>query len=307
MCSLYVRHKSRRKRRRQSSSSSSRSRSSSYSRRRRRRRRSFSPARSRSRSRSSGSYSYKKRSGKRSRYNSRSRSRSFSPNTVYSVGCACGGGDPKFVGHLPSCQHYSPGTRYPTPEITPPPPHQYYHPAQYHYKSSTQYGYRPYYYDCNAGPPQDFSGTYMHGRRSETDAFIYGRTNRPNPVSEQNLRAKQVEERLVVYVGRIVEGTTKDALRERFKKFGTITDISLHFRDRGDNYGFVTFTNSEEANRAIENGNKEEELHYDLCFGGRRQFCRQQYKDLDALPGADELNQPSNDFDSLLREMLYRR
>lgn len=47
-----------------------------------------------------------------------------------------------------------------------------------------------------------------------------------------------------------------------------------------DNYGFITYTKSDDATTAIENGNKDQELQYDLCFGGRRQFCRQQYTDL---------------------------
>lgn len=44
---------------------------------------------------------------------------------------------------------------------------------------------------------------------------------------------KQVEERRVIYIGRISEGTTKAELRARFEKYGTIVDISVHFRERG--------------------------------------------------------------------------
>lgn len=46
-------------------------------------------------------------------------------------------------------------------------------------------------------------------------------------------RVRQVEERRVIYVGRIEEGTTKAHLRERFGVFGRIVDISVHFRDHG--------------------------------------------------------------------------
>lgn len=50
---------------------------------------------------------------------------------------------------------------------------------------------------------------------------------------EDENRVKQVEERRVIYIGRISEGTTKAELRTRFEKFGTIVDISVHFRERG--------------------------------------------------------------------------
>lgn len=48
-----------------------------------------------------------------------------------------------------------------------------------------------------------------------------------------------------------------------------------------DNYGFVTYKNREEAYSAVEHGNDDPSLpKYDLCFGGRRAFCRVQYSDL---------------------------
>ena len=42
---------------------------------------------------------------------------------------------------------------------------------------------------------------------------------------------RQIEERRVIYVGRIPEDTTKAELRRRFEVFGPIVDINLHFRD----------------------------------------------------------------------------
>lgn len=50
-----------------------------------------------------------------------------------------------------------------------------------------------------------------------------------------------------------------------------------------DNYGFVTYYNTKDAFTAIENGSrlrKSDELPFDLCFGGRRQFCKSSYADL---------------------------
>ena len=44
---------------------------------------------------------------------------------------------------------------------------------------------------------------------------------------------RQIEERRVVYVGRIAEGTTRAEIRTRFEFFGPIEEISVHFRDRG--------------------------------------------------------------------------
>lgn len=46
-------------------------------------------------------------------------------------------------------------------------------------------------------------------------------------------RMRQVEERRVIYVGRLLKGTTKNDLRRRFNKFGPIVDASVHFRDKG--------------------------------------------------------------------------
>jgi len=94
---------------------------------------------------------------------------------------------------------------------------------------------------------------------------------------------RQVEERRVVYVGRIAEGTTRAEIRARFEVFGPIEEISVHFRDRGDNYGFVTFHNKKDAFSAIEHGNDDTSYpRVDLCFGGRRAFCKEKYADLDS-------------------------
>lgn len=46
-------------------------------------------------------------------------------------------------------------------------------------------------------------------------------------------KQRQVEERRVIYVGRIEEGTSKAELRRRFEMFGPIVDISVHFREHG--------------------------------------------------------------------------
>ena len=52
-------------------------------------------------------------------------------------------------------------------------------------------------------------------------------------ITESSKTIFKVEERRVVYVGKISEGTTRADLRQRFEVFGPILEISLHFRDRG--------------------------------------------------------------------------
>ncbi|XP_046383737.1 uncharacterized protein LOC124154201 isoform X2 [Ischnura elegans] len=126
-------------------------------------------------------------------------------------------------------------------------------------------------------------------------------------------KIRQVEERRVIYVGRLAEGTTKADLRHRFEVFGEIIDISVHFREHGDNYGFVTFAYKVDAYEAVEHGNDDPTLpKYDLCFGGRRAFCKVRYSDLDAMStwsssgggfkGSGVSRVGDDSFDSLLRE-----
>ena len=48
-----------------------------------------------------------------------------------------------------------------------------------------------------------------------------------------------------------------------------------------DNYGFVTFMSKNDAFAAIEHGNDDtSQPKVDLCFGGRRAFCKEKYADL---------------------------
>lgn len=117
----------------------------------------------------------------------------------------------------------------------------------------------------------------------------------------QNQQA--MEERRVVYVGGIDDKMTKHELRSVFLRYGTIEKVTLFFRtdrsamwclsrlgtlsddgscDFRDNYGFVTFQYTCDAFRAIEEGANlaPNGGRYDLCFGGRRQFCKSRYEDL---------------------------
>ncbi|KAM6997071.1 uncharacterized protein pprc1 [Tautogolabrus adspersus] len=122
-------------------------------------------------------------------------------------------------------------------------------------------------------------------------------------------KEKAIEERRVVYVGRIRGTMTQKELQERFTLFGEIEDCTLHFRDHGDNYGFVTYYDTKDAFTAIENGSKlrkPDELPFDLCFGGRRQFCQTSYADLDSNreydPYQGKVKCQTLDFDTLLKQ-----
>ena len=68
-----------------------------------------------------------------------------------------------------------------------------------------------------------------HMRRFTRDRQKREQEDRQN--DQENSR--QVEERRVVYVGKIAEGTTRADLRKRFDVFGPIVEISVHYRDRG--------------------------------------------------------------------------
>ncbi|XP_022091789.1 peroxisome proliferator-activated receptor gamma coactivator 1-alpha-like isoform X2 [Acanthaster planci] len=141
---------------------------------------------------------------------------------------------------------------------------------------------------------------------------------------EERMKEQQEQwaDRRVVYIGRIPYGTTRNTLRKRFGKFGEIERITLHFRDVGDNYAFVTYVYKCDAYAAVEGANKDyNEPEYDICFGGRRQFCKADYEDLDSM-GQEEMalefgykknpstNQSEDkmetEFDRLLREAMKK-
>ncbi|KAG8435413.1 hypothetical protein GDO86_013378 [Hymenochirus boettgeri] len=123
-------------------------------------------------------------------------------------------------------------------------------------------------------------------------------------------KERAIEERRVVYVGKINSQMTRAELRRRFSAFGDIEECTIHFREKGDNYGFVTYRYTAEAFDAIENGHKlrlPDELPFDLCFGGRRQFCKRRYADLDSnkdefYPAPLRNKYENLDFDTLLKQ-----
>lgn len=110
-------------------------------------------------------------------------------------------------------------------------------------------------------------------------------------------------------MGRIRGSMSQNELRERFSLYGEIEECTLHFREQGDNYGFVTYYDTKNAFTAIENGGKlrkPDELPFDLCFGGRRQFLKTSYADLDSNKESESLQSKGKfhalDFDTLLKQ-----
>nr|XP_023024188.1 peroxisome proliferator-activated receptor gamma coactivator 1-alpha [Leptinotarsa decemlineata]XP_023024189.1 peroxisome proliferator-activated receptor gamma coactivator 1-alpha [Leptinotarsa decemlineata] len=145
--------------------------------------------------------------------------------------------------------------------------------------------------------------------RSSNRSRTRSRSPSPRYSRKERERLLEVEERRVIYVGRITHGTTRDDLRRRFHRFGPITNISLHARDHGylDNYGFVTFANKLDAYEAIEHGNDDPwQPKYDLSFGGRRIFCQTTYSDLDNMRDESGYFAPrasEDSFDALLKDV----
>ncbi|KAA0707365.1 PGC-1-related coactivator [Triplophysa tibetana] len=116
---------------------------------------------------------------------------------------------------------------------------------------------------------------------------------------------KAIEERRVVYVGGIRGSMLPSDLKERFSLFGKVEDSTVHIRTHGDNFGFVTYYNTDDAFAAIENGSRlrrADEHPFDICFGGRRQFCKSDYADLDSSRDTNRASSDSLDFDTLLRQ-----
>ncbi|XP_017540409.2 peroxisome proliferator-activated receptor gamma coactivator-related protein 1 isoform X1 [Pygocentrus nattereri] len=152
-------------------------------------------------------------------------------------------------------------------------------------------------------PQRDWRNKWSRWKRQREQC--QGRWEEAHRIRKQ----KAIEERRVVYVGRIRGTMTEDELRDRFALFGKIEDCTVHFRSHGDNYGFVTYYNTDDAFAAIESGTKlrqPDELPFDICFGGRRQFCQSNYADLDANRDIDSSSvkktYDSLDFDTLLKQ-----
>ncbi|XP_036323451.1 uncharacterized protein LOC118737200 [Rhagoletis pomonella] len=126
--------------------------------------------------------------------------------------------------------------------------------------------------------------SYSRSRsRSRSISRASNRFRRPGGHKNfSNISQPAVEERRIVYVGRIEEETTKEMLRRKFLPYGIIKQISIHYKDNGMKYGFVTYERSKDAFTVIDSSARDPVINmYDISFGGRRAFCRSSYADLD--------------------------
>ncbi|CAD7083730.1 unnamed protein product [Hermetia illucens] len=110
----------------------------------------------------------------------------------------------------------------------------------------------------------------------------YSSGNRQRRSSFRRNTSPAVEERRIVYVGRIERETSKEDLKRKFISYGPIRQITVHYKDTGMKYGFVTYEKAQDAYQVIDRSMNDPKINmYDISFGGRRAFCRATYSDLD--------------------------
>ena len=64
-----------------------------------------------------------------------------------------------------------------------------------------------------------------------------------------------------LYVGNLAFGVDEDKLKELFSSYGEIEEVNLikdKFSNRSKGFGFITFTNDEDADKAISEMNEKE-------------------------------------------------
>ncbi|XP_063326168.1 peroxisome proliferator-activated receptor gamma coactivator 1-alpha isoform X6 [Pelmatolapia mariae] len=163
-------------------------------------------------------------------------------------------------------------------------------------------------------PRYDSYEEYQHERlKREEYRRDYEKQEFERAEQRERQRQKAVEERRVVYVGRLRSDCTRTELKRRFELFGEIEECAVNLRDDGDNFGFITYRYTCDAFAALENGHtlrRSNEPQFELCFGGQKQFCKSHYTDLDSHsddfdPASTKSKYDSMDFDSLLREAQH--
>lgn len=86
--------------------------------------------------------------------------------------------------------------------------------------------------DRSRSPLYRRSRSRSNSRSSRSRRSSYRQNQKKNFV-DRNVSQPAVEERRIVYVGRIEQETTKDMLRRKFLTYGTIKQISIHYKDTG--------------------------------------------------------------------------
>ncbi|XP_058156300.1 peroxisome proliferator-activated receptor gamma coactivator 1-alpha isoform X1 [Dasypus novemcinctus] len=160
-------------------------------------------------------------------------------------------------------------------------------------------------------PRYDSYEEYQHERlKREEYRKEYEKRESERAKQRERQRQKAIEERRVIYVGKIRPDTTRTELRDRFEVFGEIEECTVNLRDDGDSYGFITYRYTCDAFAALENGytlRRSNETDFELYFCGRKQFFKSNYADLDSNsddfdPASTKSKYDSLDFDSLLKE-----
>ncbi|XP_077400687.1 peroxisome proliferator-activated receptor gamma coactivator 1-alpha isoform X11 [Vanacampus margaritifer] len=160
-------------------------------------------------------------------------------------------------------------------------------------------------------PRYDSYEEYQHERlKREEYLRDYEKKEFERAEQRDRQRQKAIGERRVLYVGRLRSDCTRTELKRRFEVFGEIEDCAVNLRDDGENFGFITYRYMCDALTALDNGHtlrRSNEPHFELCFGGQKQFCKSHYTDLDSHsddfdPASTKSKYDSLDFDSLLRE-----
>jgi len=237
----------------------------------------------------------------------RQRSRSFSPDSLYQVGCVCNKGSSRKIGHSKLCKFYK--TSHASSLMC--------NVDDYNNK------YRKNHLDHRNRMPEShlnrYSGSYYDAPGYSNQSQIgqaktyYGQlpTIKSEHPPNQMQSYKFIENRQVVYIGGIDKTTSKDYLKGRFEQFGTIKLVQIHPREKQDSYAFITFSSTEEAAEAIAHGNDGHANRLEIHYGGRRQFCGQEYVDLDAARDVSPVpvtpKVEVSDYDALLAEMRNRK
>ncbi|KAJ7396444.1 hypothetical protein BTVI_145163 [Pitangus sulphuratus] len=160
-------------------------------------------------------------------------------------------------------------------------------------------------------PRYDSYEEYQHEKlKREEYRKEYEKRESERAKQRERQRQKAIEERRVIYLGKIRPDTTRTELRDRFEVFGEIEECTVNLRDDGDSYGFITYRYTCDAFAALENGytlRRSNEPDFELYFCGRKQFCKSNYADLDSNsddfdPASTKSKYDSMDFDSLLKE-----
>lgn len=171
-----------------------------------------------------------------------------------------------------------------------------------------------------------------HRRRSRSPCYRRSRSRSRSPVSRRRRHSRsrsrsrrrrahsgsreqqrEALQRRVVYVNGLSAGISEERLHAMFRRHGHITRIKIKQRcasnvygeEAADCYAFVTFASQRSAVEAQHHGSKEFP-YLDVRFGGRREFCLDQFPEPGGLDSYSSLNSNQIDFDTLLQMEMER-